>query len=209
MRKINKAGFDMIKSFEGCKLKAYKCLKSEQYYTIGYGHYGIKDGNMTITQDQAESLLLSDLEHFEDHVEKIDNNYNYNFNDNEFSALVSFAFNIGGIIQLTQGGKRSKAEIADAMLLYNKAGGSVLTGLSNRRKKERELFLTKPTVSQEVSVMEITEDTPLSVIVDNTILGMYGNGSYRKDAYYDIIQCLHEKRKPIWSVSFMGQSLVN
>ena len=194
MRKINKAGFDMIKSFEGCKLKAYKCLKSEQYYTIGYGHYGIKDGNMTITQDQAESLLLSDLEHFEDHVDKIDKNYNYNFNDHEFSALVSFAFNIGGIIQLTQGGKRSKAEIADAMLLYNKAGGSVLTGLSNRRKKERELFLTKPTVSQEVSVMEITEDTPLSVIVDNTILGMYGNGSYRKDAYYDIIQGLVNKR---------------
>ena len=194
MRKINKAGFDMIKSFEGCKLKAYKCLKSEQYYTIGYGHYGIKDGNMTITQDQAESLLLSDLEHFEDHVDKIDKNYNYNFNDNEFSALVSFAFNIGGIIQLTQGGKRSKAEIAAAMLLYNKAGGSVLTGLSNRRKKERELFLTKPTVSQEVSVMDITEDTPLSVIVDNTILGMYGNGSYRKDAYYDIIQGLVNKR---------------
>ena len=67
VRKINQKGFDLIKSFEGCKLKAYKCIASEQYYTIGYGHYGIKDPNMTITQDQADALLLDDLEHFESH----------------------------------------------------------------------------------------------------------------------------------------------
>ena len=193
-RKINKAGFEMIKSFEGCKLKAYKCLKSEQYYTIGYGHYGIKDPNMTISQEQAESLLLSDLEHFEDHVDKIDKNYNYNFNDNEFSALVSFAFNIGGIIQLTQGGKRSKKEIAEAMLLYNKASGKVLAGLSNRRKKERELFLTAPTNSESIPTRTITEDTTLGEIVDDVILGLYGNGAYRKDAIYQIIQDLVNKR---------------
>ena len=193
-RKINKAGFDMIKSFEGCRLKAYKCLKSEQYYTIGYGHYGIKDSNMTITQDQAESLLMSDLEHFEDHVDKMDKTYNYNFNDNEFSALVSFAFNIGGIIQLTQGGKRSKTEIADAMLLYNKASGKTLSGLSNRRKKERELFLTTPAVSEDVTVHQITEDTKLGEIVDNVILGLYGNGDKRKENIYQIIQDLVNKR---------------
>ena len=195
VRKINQKGFDLIKSFEGCKLKAYKCLASEQYYTIGYGHYGIKDPNLTITQEQADALLLDDLEHFESHVQKMDQTYNYNFNDNEFAALVSFAFNIGGIIQLTQGGKRSKAEIADAMLLYNKASGKVLAGLSNRRKKERELFLTKPTAADgSILTPEITEDTPVRVLVDNTIIGLYGNGSYRKDAYYDIIQELVNKR---------------
>lgn len=194
-RKINQKGFDLIKQFEGCKLKAYKCLSSEQYYTIGYGHYGIKDSNMTITQEQADDLLLSDLEHFESHVDKMDKTYGYDFNDNEFAALVSFAFNIGGIIQLTQGGKRSKKEIADAMLMYNKAGGKVLSGLSNRRKKERELFLTLPTGDGSAAVSEvITEDTTLKVIVDNVILGKYGNGAYRKDAIYDIVQTLVNKR---------------
>lgn len=195
VRKINQKGFELIKSFEGCKLKAYKCLASEQYYTIGYGHYGIKDPNMTITQDQADQLLLDDLEHFESHVQKMDLTYNYNFNDNEFAALVSFAFNIGGIIQLTQGGKRSKKEIADAMLLYNKASGKVFAGLSNRRKKERELFLTTPTAADgSILTPEITEDTPIRVLVDNVIIGKYGNGTHREHAIYQIIQDLVNKR---------------
>ena len=195
-RSINQKGLDLIKSCEGCRLKAYKAVKTEQYYTIGYGHYGIKDPNMTITQEQAESLLKMDLEYFEEHVDKLDKKYNYNFNDNEFSALVSFAFNIGGIYQLTQGGKRSKSEIAEAMLLYNKSGNTVLAGLKKRRKLERELFLTKPTAA-DTGVSkdnEITEDTTLKVIVDNVIIGKYGNGDKRKEAIYQIVQKLVNNR---------------
>lgn len=65
----------------------------------------------------------------------------YNFTQNEFDALVSFAYNVGNIDQLTAKGTRTKKEIADAMLLYIKSGGNVLDGLRKRRTIERELFL--------------------------------------------------------------------
>lgn len=40
MKQISVNGLNLIKSFEGCRLKAYKALATEKYYTIGYGHYG-------------------------------------------------------------------------------------------------------------------------------------------------------------------------
>ena len=67
----------------------------------------------------------------------------YDFNQNEIDALVSFAYNIGSIKQLTANGTRSRATIASKMLQYNKAGGRVCNGLTRRRKAERALFLTK------------------------------------------------------------------
>ena len=57
-RCLSANGLNFIKSFEGCKLTAYKCVPTEKYYTIGYGHYGsdVKAG-MTITLKRAEELL--------------------------------------------------------------------------------------------------------------------------------------------------------
>ena len=66
----------------------------------------------------------------------------YNWNQNEFDALASFAFNIGSIDQLTANGSRSKSVISNKLLEYNKAGGKVYAGLTRRRKAERDLFLT-------------------------------------------------------------------
>ncbi|MDD7026949.1 MAG: D-Ala-D-Ala carboxypeptidase family metallohydrolase, partial [Lachnospiraceae bacterium] len=66
----------------------------------------------------------------------------YNWNQNEFDALVSFAFNIGSIDLLTSKGTRTKERIAEKMLLYVKGGGKVLPGLLKRRKEEQALFLT-------------------------------------------------------------------
>ena len=136
--KINEKGLEIIRSFEGCRLSAYRC--SAGVPTIGYGHTrGVKQGDK-ITQEQAEEYLREDLKVFETHVMSF--NDKYNWSSNEFSALVSFAFNIGSITQLTARGTRSKQEIADKMLLYDYAGGKRLTGLGARREKERELFLT-------------------------------------------------------------------
>ncbi|WP_143767420.1 lysozyme, partial [Paenibacillus odorifer] len=58
-RKISQVGISLIKSFEGCRLTAYKPVPTETYWTIGWGHYGpdVKAG-MTITQAQADSMLL-------------------------------------------------------------------------------------------------------------------------------------------------------
>lgn len=138
--KISENGLNLIISFEGFCPKATKAVKTERYYTIGYGHYG-KDveEKQSITKDQAIKLLKKDIKRFETKVMK----YNdcYNFTQNEFDALVSFAYNVGNIDQLTAKGTRSKKEIADAMLLYVKSGGNVLNGLRKRRNEERELFL--------------------------------------------------------------------
>ena len=76
-------------------------------------------------------------------------NNRYHWNQNEFDALVSFAFNVGSINQLTQNGKRSRAQIAAAMLKYNRGGGKILPGLTKRRQAEQELFLRPVAVSKE------------------------------------------------------------
>ena len=137
MRKINKSGLNLIKKYEGCKLTSYICPAG--VLTIGYGHTG-KDvkPNQTITKKKAISLLKKDLARFERHVQSY--NYIYEWTDNEFSALVSFAFNIGNIDQLTAYGTRTRSQIRTAMLKYVKANGKTLQGLVKRRKAELKLF---------------------------------------------------------------------
>ena len=138
--KISENGLNLIISFEGFCPKATKAVKTEKYYTIGYGHYGKDVGEkQTITKEDALTLLKTDMKRFETKVMKYNNCYN--FTQNEFDALVSFAYNVGNIDQLTAKGTRTKKEIADAMLLYIKSGGNVLDGLRKRRIRERELFL--------------------------------------------------------------------
>lgn len=138
--KTSENGLNLIISFEGFCPKATKAVKTEKYYTIGYGHYGKDvDENQTITKKEALILLEKDLKRFEKKVMKYDDCYN--FTQNEFDALVSFAYNVGNIDQLTAKGTRTRKEIADAMLRYIKSGGNVLNGLRKRRNKERELFL--------------------------------------------------------------------
>lgn len=153
---ISQEGIDLIKSFEGFRSQAYRPVITEKYLTIGYGHYG-PDVHMgqTITKEQAEALLRKDLERFEKNVNKWD--YTYDFNQNEFNSLVSFAFNIGSIDQLTAQGKRSRQEIADKMLLYvHGAGGIKLQGLVKRRQMERELFMKGKTELKKLTIPEPT-----------------------------------------------------
>lgn len=140
--KTSNQGVALIKRFEGCVLKAYKAVASEQYWTIGYGHYGpdVHQGDV-ITKERATELLQQDLERFEQAVENAGM-----WSQSEFDALVSFTYNCGAgnLQKLTKG--RTHAQIADAMLLYVKAGGLTLQGLVRRRKAERELFLADPLV---------------------------------------------------------------
>lgn len=135
--KTSAEGISLIKKFEGCRLAAYK--DSVGVWTIGYGHTaGVKPGQK-ITQIQAESFLKDDLAKFEREVMKYDDKYHWN--QNQFDALVSFALNIGNINQLTANGTRNIQTIAEKMLHYNKAGGKAVDGLTERRKKEHELFI--------------------------------------------------------------------
>ena len=132
-------GINLIKQFEGCRLRAYKCAAGVP--TIGYGHTaGVKMGQ-TITQVQAESYLKDDLMKYETKVMKYYDKYR--FNQNEFDALVSFAYNVGSIDQLTAGGTRSrKVDPQKRCYLTAKRQEKQTLGSLKRRQKERALFLT-------------------------------------------------------------------
>ena len=171
-RNLSSRGLDLIKSFEGCRLTAYKVQSSDKYYTIGYGHYGadVLKGSR-ISMSQATNLLKADCERFVSHVNKYMNTYN--FNQNQFDALVSFAYNIGNIDQLTQKGTRSIEEISAKMTQYCNSNGKRLQGLVNRRKAEQALFNTPP-------VEPVLK--PLKEIANEVIAGKWGNGNQRKTA---------------------------
>ncbi|MFE0554779.1 lysozyme [Paenibacillus sp. NPDC058910] len=159
-RKISQAGLSLIKSFEGCRLTAYKPVPTEKYWTIGWGHHGpdVKQG-MTITQAQADDMLVRDLAKFEAYV----NDQAYvpvtaQLNQNQFDALVSFCYNCGAgnLKKLCAG--RTIDQIAQNITAYNKAGGKVLAGLVRRRAAELTLFNKKEekAVAQERDINKVS-----------------------------------------------------
>ena len=137
--KLSEKGLALIKRFEGLRLKAYKAVPTEKYYTIGYGHYGadVSEG-MEITEATANRYLLQDA----DSAVKAVNSLELALNQNQFDALVSFTFNCGkgNLKKLVK--ERSVDEIGEALLLYTKSGGKVLKGLVTRRNAEHDLFFT-------------------------------------------------------------------
>lgn len=140
-RQINEAGLTLIKHFEGCRLNAYN--DGAGFTTIGYGHRHNVDTNAMITEDEAISLLKSDLLEWEEFVNK----ECPNATDNQFSALVALCFNCGNspihghLGEYTKQGLIGNA--ADEFLKWNHAGGKVMEGLTRRREAERSLFLSK------------------------------------------------------------------
>lgn len=145
---ISKIGIDLIKSFEGCYLKSYKCPAG--VWTIGWGTTEPIDGKkicegMRITQKQADDLLIKNLKSYENAVCRY---VKVPVNQNEYDALVSFAYNCGcGALQkstlLEKLNKNDRKGAADEFLRWNKANGKELAGLTRRRVAERKLFLTQ------------------------------------------------------------------
>ena len=146
LRKINKTGLDLIKSFEGLSLKAYPDPGTGGHpWTIGYGHTGLDVvPGKVITEAEAEKLLQEDLGRFERAVTAL---VAVSLTDNQFAALVSFAFNCGA-------GNFRRSTLLKKVLLqdfsgaaaefprWDKAGGKALAGLTRRRLAEQELFLS-------------------------------------------------------------------
>ena len=138
MKHISDRGLELIKTFEGCSLTAFWDVNG---YAIGYGHHGNVEEGDTITQEQADELLKDDLAgYYESAVNKYDGDYN--FNQNEFDALVSFCYNCGAgnLRELLKNGQATREQISTDLPKYNKAGGVVLNGLVNRRNAELALF---------------------------------------------------------------------
>jgi GH24 family phage-related lysozyme (muramidase) len=165
---ISQTGIDLIKGFEGLRLKAYKAVETEQYYTIGYGHYGSDvSRNESITKAQAEALLKKDLQRYVDAVEKY---VKVKLNQNQFDSLVSFTYNcgIGALQNSTLLAKLNKGDYVGAskeFYKWNKSGGKVLKGLVTRRKKERDLFVKSVPQKQYINYTIKKGDT-LSEIAD-------------------------------------------
>lgn len=145
---INQAAVDLVKEFEGFRADAYK--DAVGVLTIGYGTtamagVGIKPAmGMTISKSDAEAYLHAALDKFANQIAPA---ITAPINENEFGAFVSLAYNIGpgafkksSALREFNAGNKQKA--ADAILLWDKAGGKVLKGLKRRRDAERKLFLT-------------------------------------------------------------------
>jgi len=144
--KLNKEASDLIKSFEGCKLKAYQC--SAKKWTIGYGNTFFEDGTPVvagnaISQQNAEDMFELIANEFAAKVAKL---VTSNVTDNQFGALVSFAYNCG-IANLQKSTLLKKVNanhndpsIRSEFLKWNKAGGKVLAGLTRRREAESNLY---------------------------------------------------------------------
>lgn len=141
--KISQEGKDLIKLFEGLRLKAYKC--SAGVWTIGYGNTFYENGekvqpNDVITLQRAEELFNLLIPKYE---RIVNNKLKVDVKQNQFDALVSHTYNTGGSTTLFKlvNMKADKEKIKDWFLTkYITANGIVLQGLKNRRLKEWELF---------------------------------------------------------------------
>jgi lysozyme len=148
----NQAGIELIKEFEGLRLRAYLCPAGVP--TIGYGTTVYPTGRKVqmgdqCTAGQAEEYLRSDLRAFERNAESM---LRVSVNENQFAALVSFSYNVGSqalqrstMLRFINGNRF--ADAAGEFARWNMAAGKPLAGLTRRRAAERELFL-KPVAIQ-------------------------------------------------------------
>ena len=142
--KITNEGINLIRKFEGLRLDAYLCPAG--VWTIGYGHIkGVEKGQV-ITQLEADNLLKEDLISFEKGVANL---IKSNINQNQFSALVSFAFNLG-LANLKNSTLLKKVNanpddrtIVDEFIRWIYAGGKQLEGLKRRRQAEAYLYFSQ------------------------------------------------------------------
>jgi lysozyme len=142
MKTTSLEGIELIKRFEGCKTNAYICPAG--VLTIGYGHTKTVKPGMKITVAQVEALLKRDLQVFEAIV---NSHAIASVNQNQFDALVSFAYNVGStaFIHSTLLRKLNRQDYQGAAFEFNRwvyAGKKKLLGLERRRAAERALFLT-------------------------------------------------------------------
>jgi len=170
MYKLNKKSMDLIKGFEGWRPKAYK--DSVGVWTIGYGHTSMAGppkvrAGMKITKAFGEDLLQKDLQKY---AKAVDDAVKVELNSNQFGALVSFCYNVGpgnfrksSVLRYTN--KSRFSDVPARLMLWNKAGGLVLRGLTRRRKAEGNLFMSTSEKFNKVTVPTVTTVTTTAVVV--------------------------------------------
>lgn len=137
---ISQEGLSLIKKFEGCELEAYKCAAG--VWTIGYGSTkGVNEGD-TITQNEADELLLEEMHEYEGYINDM---VTSDLKQYEFDALVSWVFNLGpsnlsSSTLLQKLNNKDNEDVPNQIKRWNKAGGKVLQGLVRRREAEALLY---------------------------------------------------------------------
>jgi lysozyme len=172
MMSVNDNGIELIKAFEGWRAKAYR--DPVGIWTIGYGHTSMAGeptvtAGLVITKQQGDEILRRDVALFARGVKKP---LTVKLNDNQFSALVSFAYNVGlGAFKKSSVLKAVNTKNFDAvpsrLKLWNKAGYRVLPGLVRRRQAESDLFMLPPkkTVQSDSEAREQSYRTDDPVLV--------------------------------------------
>ena len=138
--KTGTKGIELIKHFEGCELEAYKCAAG--VWTIGYGHIKGVTPESVITQEQAEQMLVEELNEYEGYINDM---VTADLNQDQFDAMVSWVYNLGGgnlkastLLKTLNVGDYNG--VPAQIMRWNKAGGKVLEGLTRRRQAEADLF---------------------------------------------------------------------
>jgi len=148
--RTNSRGLELIKEFEGLSLKPYICPSG--HFTIGFGSTFYEDGTKVqltdkpISRARAEQLLINIVADFEKKLYPILNGIL--LNDNQFSALVSFTFNVGvanfkksTLLKIIRENPNDK-DITEQFLRWNKANKKALPGLTRRRQAEAKLYFS-------------------------------------------------------------------
>ena len=140
---ISQEGISLIKKFEGCELEAYQCAAG--VWTLGYGSTkDVKEGD-TLTQKEADNLLLHEMQEYEGYIKEL---IKVPLKQNQFDALVSWVFNLGPanlkastMLKFLNAGDYHL--IPSQIKRWNKANGKVLEGLIRRREAEALMFEDK------------------------------------------------------------------
>jgi lysozyme len=148
MAQIDRSTIDFLKELEGIMYKAYD--DGAGFMTIGVGHLIKPNEQHLLTAEldnvDVDSLLFQDLRTFEIALKKLVDVKK--LTQGQFNALISFAFNVGesalakSTLLKKVIAKAPKKEIEAEFLKWNKAGGKVMQGLTNRRKKEIKMYFS-------------------------------------------------------------------
>ena len=146
--KISPRGLELIKDFEGFSSTAYLCVA--KIPTIGYGNTFYTDGTKVKLGDQisrTDALKLLEVIANRDFADKIFPSIKVKVTQNQFDAMVSLAYNIGtgSFLKSTLLKKVNAGDFTgagDEFLRWNKAGGKEVLGLTRRRQREKQLFLS-------------------------------------------------------------------
>ncbi len=147
--KASQVAFDLIKEFEGLRLRSYKC--SAGIWTIGWGSTENVTPNMVIDTAEAQHRFLDDMEEVDKALGRL---LKVELTQYQYDALASFVFNLGAsnLAQSTLLKRLNAGRLVDAaneLLKWTRASGKIVPGLVRRRSIERDLFSLQSATAQQ------------------------------------------------------------